>query len=278
LDAKKMIDPILVFTDLDGALLDYRTYSFEPARPALLRLRQSGIPVIICTSKTRAEVEAVRAELGNSDPFIVENGGAVFIPENYFSLEFPEARKDSSYLVLELGSSYSRILDVFSRMKKRLPVGLRGFSDMTVDEVARLTGLSQDEAVRAKKREYDEPFLLDDPAANLDIVRELAESAGLSITRGRFFHLTGDNDKGKAVRAIKDIYARKDGVVPRTIGLGDSPNDLSLLENVDFPVLVQRPGGRYEPSIRLDGLILAPGEGPIGWSMAVRDLVDRLTG
>jgi mannosyl-3-phosphoglycerate phosphatase len=269
---------ILVFTDLDGTLLDHRTYSFEPARNTLSLLRKSGIPVIICTSKTRAEVEEIRAALGNTGPFIVENGGAVFVPEGELSVELPAARRDSGYLVVEMGSSYSRILGVFLQMKDRLPVRLRGFSDMSVEEVARLTGLSHEEAARAKKREYDEPFLLDDPATNLDTVRTMAESAGLSITRGRFFHLTGDNDKGRAVRLVKDIYARADGIAPRTIGLGDSPNDLPLFENVDFPVLVQKPGGRYEPSIRLDNLILAPGEGPIGWSVAVRELVERLTG
>jgi mannosyl-3-phosphoglycerate phosphatase len=273
-----MNDRILVFTDLDGTLLDHRTYSFEPARPALRRLRESGIPLIICTSKTRAEVEEIRAALGNTDPFVVENGGAVFVPEGRLSIELRAARRDSGYLVVELGTSYSRILSVFSHMKEHLPGRLRGFSDLTAEDVARLTGLSLEEAARAKKREYDEPFVLDDPATNLDIVREIAESAGLSITRGRFFHLTGDNDKGRAVRLVKDIYARTDGIAPRSIGLGDSPNDLPLLENVDFPVLVQKPGGRYEPSIRLNNLFFAPGEGPIGWSAAVRELVERLTG
>jgi len=273
-----MNDRILVFTDLDGTLLDHRTYSFEPARPALRLLRESGIPLIICTSKTRAEVEVIREALGNTDPFVVENGGAVFVPEGHVSIELRAARRDSGYFVVELGTSYPRILEVFSRIKERLPARLRGFSDLTVEEVARLTGLSLDEAARAKKREYDEPFVLDDPATNLDIVREMAESAGLSITRGRFFHLTGDNDKGRAVKLVTEIYAQTDGIAPRSIGLGDSPNDLPLLENVDFPVLVQKPGGRYEPSIRLNNLIFAPGEGPIGWSVAVRELVERLTG
>ena len=273
-----MNDRILVFTDLDGTLLDHRTYSFEPAQPALRLLRESGIPLIICTSKTRAEVEGIRATLGNTDPFVVENGGAVFVPESDFSIELRAARRDSGYLVVEMGTSYSRILSVFSQMKERLPGRLRGFSDMANEEVVDLSGLSLEEAARAKKREYDEPFVLDDPATNLDTVHEMAESAGLSITRGRFFHLTGDNDKGRAVRLVKDIYARTDGIAPRSIGLGDSPNDLPLLENVDFPVLVQKPGGRYEPSIRLDNLILAPGEGPLGWSVAVCELVERLTG
>ena len=269
---------ILVFTDLDGTLLDHRTYSFEPARAALRLLRESGIPLIVCTSKTRAEVEAIRAALENTDPFVVENGAAVFIPDGYLSTEIPAARKDSGYLVIEIGTSYHRILRAFSQMKKRVPGRLRGFSDLSVEEVARLTGLSREEAARAKKREYDEPFLLDDPATHLEIIRKTAESSGLSITQGRFFHLTGDNDKGRAVRLVKDIYSRAGEIAPWTIGLGDSPNDLPLLENVDFPVLVQKPGERYEPSIRLDKLIFAPGEGPVGWSAAVRELVERLTG
>lgn len=273
-----MKERILVFTDLDGTLLDHRTYSFEPARPALRLLRESGIPLIICTSKTRAEVEEIRVALGNTDPFVVENGGAIFIPQGYFAFEIPAAKRDSSYLVLERGSPYSRLLEVFSLMKECLPGRLRGFSDLSIEEVARLTGLSYDEAARAKKREYNEPFVVVDPTANLDIIREIAETAGMSITRGRFFHLTGDNDKGRAVRILEEIYAGANGIAPRTIGLGDSPNDLPLLENVDFPVLVQKPGGRYEPSIRMDNLILAPGEGPVGWCAAVRELVERLAG
>ncbi len=273
-----MKERILVFTDLDGTLLDHQSYSFESARAVLLRLRESAIPVVICTSKTRAEVEVIRSALGNTDPFVVENGGAVFIPEGYFAAAFPGARTDSGYLAVEMGTPYADILAVFARMKDGFPGRLRGFSDMSVEEVVRLTGLSQEEAVRAKKREYDEPFQLDDPAANLEAVKKIAASAGLSITRGRFFHLTGENNKGRAVNLLKDIYARMDGIAPRTIGLGDSLNDLPLLENVDFPVLVQKPGGRYEPSIRLDNLLLAPGEGPVGWSAAVRELLDRLSG
>jgi mannosyl-3-phosphoglycerate phosphatase len=149
---------------------------------------------------------------------------------------------------------------------------------MDVEEVARLSGLSREDAARAKEREYDEPFVLADPAADLEAIRGIAASAGLTIARARFFHLTGPNDKGKAVRLVKDVYTQADGVAPRTIGLGDSPNDLPLLENVDFPVLVQKPGGGYEPAVRLPNLIFASAEGPVGWNEAVCELVERLAG
>src|SRR2546423_300740 len=70
----------VVFTDLDGTLLDAETYRYDAARQGLDRLREHAIPLIICTSKTRAEVEPLRNELGNTDPFIVENGGALYVP------------------------------------------------------------------------------------------------------------------------------------------------------------------------------------------------------
>ena len=66
----------VVFTDLDGTLLEHSTYSFAEAEEALDLLRSQDIPLVICTSKTRSEVEFWRRLLGNEHPFIVENGGA----------------------------------------------------------------------------------------------------------------------------------------------------------------------------------------------------------
>jgi ribonucleotide monophosphatase NagD (HAD superfamily) len=45
----------LVFTDLDGTLLDHDTYDWTPARDALDRLTRAGIPVVFTSSKTAAE-------------------------------------------------------------------------------------------------------------------------------------------------------------------------------------------------------------------------------
>jgi mannosyl-3-phosphoglycerate phosphatase len=269
---------IVVFSDLDGTLLSHCTYSFAAAEPALRLLRQRSIPLVLCSSKTRSEMEVLREALGNADPFIVENGGAVFIPRGYFPRRPPSAREIPGYDVIEFGVPYARLLGVLGRIRKSHPGKVRGFSELSVEEVAGLTGLSAGDSALAMKREYDEPFILTDPAA-LEGVRESARQSGLKIVRGgRFFHLMGDNDKGKAARFLQSAYAESFGGPVCSLGLGDSANDLPLLESVDFPVLVQKPDGGYDPAISLGNLYFAKGEGPAGWRAALLELVPRLAG
>lgn len=234
----------IVITDLDGCLLDARTYSWEAHREALEELRRRGIPLVFCSSKTRAEMEALRREIGNTDPFIVESGGAVIL----------ESR------TIVLGTPYAEILQGFDRLKVR--VAARGFSDMTPEEIARECGLSLKQARLAKQREYDEPFVCaGDPGP-------AAAELGLRCSRGvRFWHLHGDTDKGRAVRAL----LREIGPA-RAVGIGDSMLDLHLLEACAVRAAVARPDGTWDEVLEANfpDLRRFP-----DWSSAVRELVLR---
>ncbi|MEW5902241.1 MAG: HAD-IIB family hydrolase [Acidobacteriota bacterium] len=265
----------IVFSDLDGTLLEHSTYAFEPALPALRLLSEKKIPLVLCSSKTRSEIERLRLVLSNADPFVSENGGAVFIPRGYFSRCFSFHKEDVAYLIIELGTPYPKLREVFGRIQQKLPGVLVGFGDLTVEEIVELSGLSPSDAELAAQREYDEPFMINDLGAAAEI-RRLIEEAGLRMTRGgRFHHLTGRNDKGLAVRILKMLYAEEFGAV-RTLGLGDSLNDLPLLEEMDYPVLVQRPGGDYDPAVELPNLSRAPAPGPEGWSRAVLQAIAEI--
>mgnify|MGYP001296071072 CR=1 FL=1 len=267
--------PLIVFTDLDGTLLDHSTYSFEPARPALEALAAAGVPVVLCTSKTRAETERWRQALGNADPFIVENGGAAFVPEGYFGPGPRYDRHDGGYGILELGRPYVELRRALAAIRAATGLPLRGFGDMTIDEIAERCGFPRQDAEAAAKREYDEPFVGADPGS-LPAVVTAAGAAGLQVVSGgRFHHLTGDNDKGRAVRALRDLYAADRGPV-RTTGLGDSPNDEPMLRAVDVPVVVRRPDGGHFDALHLPGLVIAPYAGPEGWREAVLGLLRDL--
>jgi mannosyl-3-phosphoglycerate phosphatase len=272
----------LFFTDLDGCLLDSDTYSFEAARPALDALRAIDIPVILVSGKTRAEIEPLRQRLDHHDPFIVENGAAVFVPLNTFDFPLERSRRRSTYHIIELGTPYALLRDVLKQIEDSVDTPLRGFGDLSLDDIMDETGLSRENALRAKLREFDEPFLLDGPPQLIEEVCRQIVTRGLCWTRGgRFFHLTGANDKGRAANILLRCYKRHwrmNGLAEdlETVGIGDSLNDLALLLSVDHPVLVQKPDGSYDPDINLPGLIRAPGIGPAGWNHAVLELLNQV--
>jgi mannosyl-3-phosphoglycerate phosphatase len=270
-----MMPSFVVFSDLDGCLLDRRTYSAEAARPAVEALAEARVPLVFCTSQTRVEVEHHRRALGNEDPFVVENGGAIFIPRGYFPFPHALTRTDGPYAVLELGVRYERLVRLFDDLRRTTGLQLRGFSDMTVAEVAKRTGLSVEAATRAKEREYDEPFTATLTPIEQGILIEEARSRGLSVSRGgRFFHLLGGHNKGLAAELLIRLFRTQWRGIP-VVALGEGPNDLSLLLLADHPVVIPRDWGVVDPALRDGGWHVAPAPGPSGWKLEVLRLLGR---
>ena len=267
---------LIVFTDLDGTLLNHYSYSFEKAKEALGKISSAHIPLIICTSKTRAEIEVWRKKLRNDAPFISENGGAIFFPWEKWTFDKDNIIDKDDYKIIELGMPYAALLIRFRSLKNIFGEKIRGFSDMKINEIARLTGLSPDEAALAMNREYTEPFLFDGDEKALKELQKEVTALKLNLTRGgRFFHLLANNDKGKAVRIVIEKYQKQFKQV-KAIALGDSHNDLPMLEAADVPIVVQKPGGFYDENIRnLPNLVRAPGVGPIGWNSALLKILDE---
>lgn len=261
----------IVFTDLDGSLLDRNTYSFEAARPALERLAQLGIPLVFVSSKTRAELSFWRSATGNIHPFVVENGGAIVIPESYFSGSIPAQWPSQAAELVELGTSYTHLVSELQRASRVTGCPTRGFNDMTVEEVAGQFALSLDQAAMAKQREFDEPFFVLDESRRQALLEEI-ERVGLKCSAGgRLLHLSGRSDKGTAVRELIRRYAAAWGPVS-TFGLGDGMNDLPLLASVSTPVILRSPAAE-ELSRRLPHAIVTEAAGPEGWNQAILKLV-----
>jgi mannosyl-3-phosphoglycerate phosphatase len=266
-----MMQKIVIFTDLDGTLLHPRTYSFDEARSALELIRQRDIPLILCSSKTRAEIEVYRSKLSNGHPFVAENGGGVFIPQGYFPFSV-DGELQGGYRLIIFGSPYQELRNVLAGLRERLAIKVRGFGDLSVQEIAALSGLAEPEAALAKMRDFDEPFIFEDNGAKADVFLQAIEARGYRWTRGRFYHIIGENDKGRAATFLKYLFEKKYGPI-RTIGIGDNLNDLPLLRVVDQPVLVQKESGTYEEGISLPNLMRADGIGPQGWNRAILRLL-----
>ncbi len=263
---------IVIYTDLDGTLLHPKTYSFEAAQQALNLISKKNIPLVLCSSKTRVEIEVYRERLCNIHPFISENGGGIFIPAEYF-MHNPLAKADGLYHVVLLGKPYGEIRKTFANLRDRLRSKVKGFGDMTAEDISEMTGLNLEEASHARMRDFSEPFVFEEDTDEFFL--KALEAAGLHWTQGQFYHVMGDNDKGKAVNILKKLFEKKDQVLC-TIGLGDGFNDLPMLKEVDLPVLIPKEDGSYDPRVELPGMIKADRMGPEGWNMVVMELLQRL--
>jgi mannosyl-3-phosphoglycerate phosphatase len=269
----------VVFSDLDDTLLEAGSSFWEMAKPALEALRAHGIPLILVSSRTRAEIEPLRRRLQHRDPFIVENGAAVFIPQGLFTFPLERVRTKSPYDVIELGMPYHMLRDVLKQIEDAVETPLPGFGDLSIEEIMQITGLCHADATLAKMREYGEPFLLKGSQAVVDEVCRQIAMRGLRWRRsGGLFHLTGDNDNGEAAELLMRCYQREERLrfqarPVESVGIGGSINDVPLLAIVDHPILVQKPDGSFDTDVLLPRLVRTRGIGAAGWNDAVLRLL-----
>ena len=250
---------LAVFTDLDGTLLDHGTYSYAPARPALDALKKRGIPLILASSKTAAEIAPLHRELGLGDwPAIVENGADRIAP-GALSEDAPE---------------YQKLRAALAEVPEHARL-FRGFGDMDAEEVARVTGLSLDGAELARKRRFTEPGLWSGSEAEQDAFLAALAQKGIHARKGgRFLTLSFGGTKAQQMDGVM-----KELGCDTSIALGDAPNDIEMIEASTHGVIIRNDHGTGIPPL--------PGEqtgrirrtalpGPEGWNAAVLSLLDDL--
>lgn len=255
-------DSLLIFTDLDGSLLDHNTYSWQAAAPWLTRLAQHKIPVIITTSKTVAEVTLLQQKLGLSGyPFIAENGSVVCLPESW--------QRHPDFPRKIFGSDYVHIRAVIGELRQQFDFEFRGFGDVTAAQVADWTGLPVNDAHLAMQREGSEPLVWFGSDGDLRRFEQKLVQEGLTLTRGgRFWHVMGASvSKGAAVAWLTGEYRTQRGHRMTTLGLGDGPNDISMLNAVDRAVVIL---GHHNHAMALDRhngdtVFWTRAGGPEGW-------------
>ncbi len=266
---------LFVFTDLDGTLLNQEDYDYQPALPAIAKIKAQNIPIIPVTSKTRAEVAQLCQDIGLTDPFIVENGSGIFIPQEDHRFDTSEATKMGDYYVKTLGCTYIEARAGLKIIQSEVRINnLKGFGDLAETDIQKLTGLTIKEVRQAKNREFTEPFVTPKDIAPEKIETTAAEYGFRVLIGDRFCHLIGaEAGKGRAVNWLLQQY--KSTVAPSnitTVGLGNSPNDLEMLEAVDIPIVIGSKKGVH-PGLANRNWKVPNSNGSKGWAEAIEDIL-----
>lgn len=259
----------IVMTDLDGTLLDPQRYDATAALPALAALREKHIPCLMNSSKTFSEMVQLRAQLHLDSGFACENGAALFVPKNGHS-----GYSSQDYNAEILGSSYASILKVLHQLRQQGFI-FRGFNDMTALEVSSLTGLDVDSASRAKQRSGTEPLVWQDSEERrLQFQQQLQQHGLQMVAGGRFWHVMGQSDKADALEFFSNYYQQLWQRPIKVVALGDSDNDIPMLEAADLAIVL--PG--HEPALSLNNRNsrYCIDSASKGWNYAILDWLHAL--
>ncbi len=264
----------LVVSGLDSGLLDPKR-DWDGARPALAVLARLRVPLVLCSTRPRAELAALSRLFGLDAPMIVENGAALLVPHGHLPGGLPDLPSDGTHHVLTLGPGRGALRAELEELGRAAGVRVRGVSDLTPEQRFRDSVLGR-LADSTSRYEYTEPFLLESPQDEQALAAQ-AERRGLRVVHGpRYLHLCDGGDKGLAVRTLLSLYERS-GPLPRAIGLGAWPTDVSMLRAVQRALVLPAGDGAIRPkvAVALPRAIRVHNESADGWSDA---LIAELTG
>jgi mannosyl-3-phosphoglycerate phosphatase len=265
----------IIFTDLDGTLLDHDTYQYDAVVALIQAMQEQGIPIIPVTSKTFEEVTYIQKQLNISGPLVVENGAAIYLPKRSHLKQPTDSESIGDYWVVSFSEPRSYWCDLIEQLKSKYAGAFRGFSDMSIEDIAKVTSLPMDAASRASQRQFAEPlYWMSDLETKQALAKELS-SLGANVIQGaRFVHVSGKFDKGQAVTWLMKVFQQSNHQC-YSIALGDGPNDIAMLEVTDKAVRIRSDHHPYPELTREDNVYSSTLVGPKGWAEVLSRLLSQ---
>lgn len=277
----------LIFTDLDGTLLDDR-YDITGAAKAMDLAYEHGAVVIPVSSKTHAEMSLLRRQQQIATPFVFENGAGI---------DWGEQQRwapDQAVVPRGLhiyGLAYADLCELLVSLRTAHGLNFVGFNELRREQIVQLTNLSPDGAGLAQQRMASEPLIGLENADELRVLRQALSQRGLLLQKGgRFYTVTSAREKSHAVNEILTALNHSSCTANKIIACGDSANDLSMLALADIALLFSGASGggadqhgASENAVTMQQylrdleaaprIVLVPGAGHVLWSAAITKLL-----
>lgn len=264
----------VIFTDIDGTLLDSYFPDLNKAKKLVEKTIQNGIHLILCSSKTELEQDLIRSNIQLKEPFIVENGGATIIPLGYFKKsKFNHSKKFQNKYIIETGGSSFKIRSLLKKIRTKHKINFKGTSDLSIPELSKITKLSEDYAKRMITRKYSETIVQINSKDMPNFVINVEELGLKVIPGGQYFDITLGNDKGTAAKILMEIFRKEYENNVIFFGIGDSKNDESMLSLMNHSILVQKPDASWQ-NLSIDNLQKVKGIGTRGWEVALEIILN----
>ena len=250
------------------------------ASEALAEIERRKIPLVLLTRGTRAQLEILRRKIGHAHPFITEGGGGLFLPDGYFALRLEGARRAARYLCVPFGRTSQEAGAAVEDIAEQAGAEVVRYAHMNAREISRNAGTSEREAEASREREFSDRFFF---AGNADLAapsfEKIATERNWQIRHCQpFWELYSGNDEGKAVRYLMRLYREALRLRLRSVGIGASFEDLSLLTASDQAIILPLSAGDFDERLlaRLPNSVRIDVPGAVGWNRTVLDVLGRI--
>lgn len=263
----------IIVTDLDGTFIDKNNYSAKVVAPIAKALIKRGVVFVFCSSKTVEEQRNIMDSIEISLPCIVENGSGIYLPSSMrFLSGLPSEKTSDGGRLICLGEKIEIIREKIINVSNSLGVDLKPYNNLSDQELSSLSGLDLKGVERARNRHFSETLTA---TLKPELWREIVamfNQMGLHCINGSRYYTVSSSNKGIACKLLlKDIQSICSEPY-RTIGIGDSLNDVDFLKLVDKAYLVQKSAGCWSevdvPNIKRISAI-----GPQGWIKSIEDVL-----
>jgi len=258
---------LIIFTDLDGSLLNRDNFKFDKIKDYIKSLINEGIIIIPNTSKTEKEIEEFIKELGSNLPYISENGSSIH-RLNLINTNFPNK--------IVLSRDKQELIEIFnSKVPESLKAKCKFISKMNSKQQNKILGLQDDQLKNALNRKYTIPFLFEGDKKEKNRLFNILKSSSLTMQEGgRVLNLGDNTDKVKSMNQVLKIYKKIESKI-KVIAVGDNFNDLDMLRNCDVPCLVFNDQFKQD-QINIDNLIISNKPSPEGWADVIKTALVKL--
>lgn len=242
-------------------------------------MERRHVPLVLLTCGTRAQLEILRRKIGHADPFVTESGGGLFLPDGYFALRLEGAKRAARYLSVPFGRTAEEAGAAVEEIAEQVGAEVVRYADMNAREISRNTGTSERDAEASREREFSERFFL---AGNADLAapsfERIATERKWQIRRCEpFWELYSGNDEAKALRYIMRLYREALRSRVRSVSIGASIEDLSLLGASDQAFILPSNAGHFDERLvsKLSNSTRIDVPGAAGWNQTVLDVLSR---
>jgi hypothetical protein len=182
-------------------------YDFDRFQEAL---DEHEIPMVWLTSQSRLQIDDSRRRAGHSEPFVGEDGCAVYLPEDYFHLKPGKTVRLGRFTCIPIAKLLPATKQELEALSEKSGIAVVPLHSLSPKELSQNLGLPTREAELVRQRDFDELFFFAG-ASDADILRflELALPQNLQLRQhGVLWSLAAGANTIRCIRELGDLYDR----------------------------------------------------------------------